>query len=113
MAVPFHDGTAMKFGRRVPAHDDAEWFLDYWDQPVLGTIGFPFPWKNYTELARVTKSAGWALLLIAPGATPSQIAEWRAINPALSVWPEFVESSAALTILAGCDATAFTYVCHN
>jgi hypothetical protein len=76
---------------------------------VLGTIGFPFPWKHYADLAQVTGDLGWALLLIAPGATDEQIAGWRAINSDLSVYPEFVDRTKAVALLAGCDATAFAY----
>lgn len=83
------------------------------DQPTLGSIGFPFPWKHYDQLARVTAAVGWALWLIAPGATEEQIASWRALNPSLWVRSEFVERREAIAMLAQCDATAFTYVCHN
>lgn len=82
-------------------------------RPILGSIGFPFGWKNYDQLARVTAEVDWALLLIAPTATPEQIAAWRAINPHLLVHPEFLHRDRALVCLAGCDATAFMYVCHN
>ncbi len=82
-------------------------------QPLLGSLGFPFPWKCYDELARVTAKAGWALLLIAPGATDEQIATWRAINPHFLVETDFLHRQDALVRLAACDATAFTYVCHN
>ena len=42
-------------------------------QPVLGSIGFPFGWKHYGELARITAEIGWALYLIAPTATDEQV----------------------------------------
>ena len=82
-------------------------------RPILGSIGFPFPWKHYEQLALITARAGWALLLIAPTASLDQIAQWVAINPHIRVIPEFVPRELALAYLAGCDATAFTYVCHN
>ena len=89
--------------------------LDSWcgRRPVLGSIGFPFGWKCYDELARITGKIGWALLLIAPGATAAQIEQWRASNPHLLVHCTFVPRAEALSLLASCDATAFTYVCHN
>ena len=88
---------------------------DSWcgDRPILGSIGFPFPWKNFDLLAEITGRLDWALLLIAPTATPEQIAGWRARNPHLWVDDKFLPRDAALTRLAGCDATAFPYVCHN
>jgi glycosyltransferase involved in cell wall biosynthesis len=85
-----------------------------WDgQPVLGSIGFPLPWKNYDTLAAITRDVGWALLLIAPTADRAQCERWRAINPDLLVRTDFVSQSEATSLLAGCDATAFHYVCHN
>lgn len=97
-------------------HDERRygmWKLAYPAQPVLGSIGFPFGWKNYDKLAEVTGDAGWALMLIAPNATDAQIAGWRQINPYTTVFRDFVERDAAITYLADCDATAFCYVCHN
>lgn len=82
-------------------------------RPVLGTIGFAFPWKNYDQLAKVTAENDWALLILAPDATAAQEAEWRAINPHLCVIRGFTHRATALDYLGGCDATAFTYVCHN
>lgn len=82
-------------------------------RPVLGSIGFPFPWKCYDELAKVTRACGWGLLLIAPGATADDAKRWQQINPWLGVLPTFTHRSVAISLLAGCDATAFTYVCHN
>lgn len=81
--------------------------------PVLGTIGFPFPWKCYDELARVTAANGWALLLLAPTATDEEEARWRHLNPQTFVYKSFLDRRDVVSMLAGCDATAFTYVCHN
>jgi hypothetical protein len=88
-------------------------FKAYQDQPVLGSVGFPFPWKNYAMLAAVSAEMGWALMLLAPTATYEQIAEWRAINPYLYVQKDFANLAVVQSYLMGCDATAFTYVCHN
>ncbi|MDE2106839.1 MAG: hypothetical protein KGL39_57015 [Patescibacteria group bacterium] len=82
-------------------------------QPVLGSIGFPFPWKHYEELARVTAAAGWGLLLLAPNATDEQVTDWYRLNPHIYVLRNFIPRGMAFAYLAGCDATAFTYVCHN
>lgn len=82
-------------------------------RPVLGTIGFPFPWKHYDQLARVTAEAGWAFLVVAPSCTLEQQILWHELNPYTRVVPEFIARGDALSLLAGCDATAFSYVCHN
>lgn len=83
------------------------------DRPILGSLGFPFPWKCYDQLAQVTAANGWGLVLLAPGATPEQIAAWQQMNPHTTVEPYFLPRSLAISQLAGCDATAFTYVTHN
>ena len=88
-------------------------FKDWVEQPVLGSIGFPFPWKNYDELCKITAKVGWALLLIAPTATDEQLKHWWDLNPYVHVRRYFVPRAEAISLLAGCDATAFTYVCHN
>jgi hypothetical protein len=82
-------------------------------RPLLGTIGFPFPWKCYDALCRVTAAAGWSLLLIAPGATAEQIVAWSALQPYLQVFTSFVDRRTAISLLSACDATAFTYRCAN
>lgn len=84
-----------------------------YDRPYLGTVGFPFPWKCYDALARVTAANGWGLLLLAPTATPEQIAVWQTINPATIVCAAFLPQAEVIARLNACDATAFTYVCHN
>ena len=88
-------------------------FTHYAAQPVLGSIGFPFGWKNYDRLAQITRDQGWALLLIAPNATQDQVATWRMTNPYSWIRTEFVPRGEAQSLLAGCDATAFAYVCNN
>ncbi len=125
---PFDDlplGTVQYWRMGVPApriayqfgkgHEvlNTDRFKAWWGQPVLGTIGFAFPWKNYDRLAEVTAAMGWALLIIAPDASPDQVKAWYQINPALCVYPEFVDRGRAISLLGGCDATAFLYVCHN
>jgi hypothetical protein len=78
-------------------------------RPLLGTIGFPFAWKHYEELAKVTAACGWDLLIIAPGATAEQEQTWKQLNPRASVCPTFLPRWTAVSWLAGCDATAFAY----
>lgn len=82
-------------------------------RPILGTVGFPFPWKNYDELARLTAQLGWGLLLIAPTATQAQAEAWQRINPFVTVQRTFVDRDEVVAMLARCDATAFLYTCAN
>src|SRR3990172_1579079 len=78
-------------------------------QPVLGSIGFPFPWKNFDRLASLTCELGWALVLIAPGATDTDVALWRTVNPDSYIRTDFVPRREAVSLLSACDATAFPY----
>lgn len=116
MGVPKAEGP-MQFGSRDQLDagwdGDSSWFKAYAAQPVLGSIGFPFPWKHYDQLAKITGEMGWALVLLAPQTTPEQQLYWHSLNPDLLVIPGFTPRRTALSILGGCDATAFTYVCHN
>lgn len=112
--LPAH-GEYLRMG--VPAYPrtgdylhDPRW-TDH--RPILGTVGFPFPWKCYDELARVTAACGWALLLLAPTATEEDVARWRAINPWIRVETAFWDRVRVTAQLAGCDATAFCYVTHG
>ena len=88
-------------------------FLAFPQQPVLGTIGFNFPWKQFDELARVTGEEGWALVLLSNDATEADEARWRAANSSILVIRKFLPQDAAINYLAGCDATAFMYACAN
>jgi glycosyltransferase involved in cell wall biosynthesis len=89
--------------------------LDSWcgRRPVVGTVGFPLPWKNYDLLAEASARAGWALLLLAPGATPEQVARWSGLNPHSDIRIAFTHRDEVLRLLSGCDATAFLYANMN
>lgn len=82
-------------------------------RPIVGTVGFPFPWKNYDLLCEASAQAGWATVLIAPKATPEQIAGWRARQPHLIVYDQFVRRETVVSLLSGCDATVFVYANAN
>lgn len=88
-------------------------WLAYPQQPVLGSVGFNFPWKNFTRLADETRMAGWALVLIAHDATEAQEAEWKQLNPHSLIIRQFLSQDSVVGYLAGCDATAFMYECQN
>jgi hypothetical protein len=87
--------------------------LSYSTQPVVGSVGFPFPWKNYDLLAEASYAAGWALKLYAPNATPGQVIQWAILNPNLYVETGFPDRYTVLSGLQGCDATAFLYANAN
>jgi len=112
MGVP-GSGGPWQFGRVSSSDPSRDQFKAFSAQPVLGSIGFPFGWKNYDQLAKITGEIGWALLLLAPNATTEQAIKWRTLNPNHYLRIDFVPRHEALSLLSGCDATAFTYVCHN
>lgn len=82
-------------------------------QPVLGSVGFNFPWKNFDRLAQVTGEEGWALVLLSNNATVEDEARWRASNSSILVVRGFLPQETVVNYLAGCDATAFMYECAN
>lgn len=82
-------------------------------RPIVGSVGFPFPWKNYDLLAEASAEAGWALMLCAPNATEAQVARWTALNPHSEIVTTFEHRVQVLAMLSGCDATAFLYANAN
>lgn len=82
-------------------------------QPVLGTAGFNFPWKNFDRLAQVTGEEGWAFLLCCNNATDEDEARWKVLNHATLVVRGFLPTPTIVNYLAGCDATAWMYECAN
>ena len=114
MGVPAWEPPRQIFGTRSERSMAGAGHFKAWrDQPVLGSIGFPFPWKNFDQLATITGEIGWALLLIAPTATPEQQIRWHELNPDVWVRTDFVPRGEAVSLLAGCDATAFAYTGGN
>lgn len=82
-------------------------------QPVLGSVGFNFPWKNFDKLAQITGEEGWALVLLSNNATEEDEQRWRALNSSILVVRKFLPQNQVINYLAGCDATAFMYECAN
>lgn len=82
-------------------------------RPIVGTVGFPFPWKNYDLLCQAAHLAGWGVLLIAPNATAQQVRGWQELNPWIEVISQFKPRRDVVSLLSGCDATAFLYNCAN
>lgn len=85
----------------------------YPHQPVVGSVGFPFPWKNYDLLAEASYAAGWGLILLAPNATSEQVETWKRLNPWSYIESSFVHRMQVLEHLTACDATAFLYANAN
>src|SRR5262245_44061033 len=98
------DGKGMLYERPWKASDQ---------QPVLGTMGFNFPWKNYDRLADETAVAGWALVICCTNATEEDATRWKEKNPYTLVVPGYLDTPTIVNYLAGCDATAFMYECQN
>ena len=82
-------------------------------RPILGTIGFNFPWKNFDRLAQVTAEAGWAFLVLSNNASTLDEAKWLSSNPHTKVVRGFLPTGEIVQKLAGCDATVFAYECAN
>ncbi len=88
-------------------------FLAYPQQPILASVGFNFPWKNFDRVAQVSAECGWALLLLVNNATGADETRWRSFNPNLSVITGFLPQEEAVSYLASADATVFAYECAN
>lgn len=86
-------------------------------RPVVGTVGFPFPWKNFDMLIRAAATAGWVPLLIAPGIDEAEASRLQTLaldygSPLLLI-KHWIDREAVVTALTGCDATAFLYTNGN
>lgn len=81
--------------------------------PLLGTVGFDFPWKNYNRLAELTAEIGWGLLILSNNITDTRARELTTINPYLTIHSGFQPAERIVERLAACTATAFMYECAN
>lgn len=109
-------------GSGAPRYDNPwETWLGCQQRPIVGTVGFPFPWKNYDLLCHGAALAGWSVLLIAPGEYAGHkptglldhIDQWRQLNPWTAVVDGFPSTESVVAQLSACDATAFLYTCCN
>lgn len=91
----------------------SEGWLAYPQQPILGTVGFNQGWREFDQLARLTEEAGWGLVILSNNATVEDEARWRELNPALYCVREWLPTAQLVSLLAGCDATAFVHQCAN
>ena len=88
--------------------------------PLLGTIGFPFPWKNYDLLVAATREAGWGLEVISPTVPDGWDVDHaggtiRLRDPLFDHVRLRLDATDGVAIegLGACDATAFLYTCAN
>lgn len=84
-------------------------FKGWNDQPLLGTVGFNQPQKNFDRIAQVSHACGWALLICCADATTADITRWTALNPDTTVLTGFQPVSTVVSYLSGCDATIFAH----
>lgn len=110
--MPYRYGVNQNVNERLIGLD-GHCFKAYQQQPVLGTVGFNFPWKNFDWIAEVSAACGWALVILSNNATEADEARWRAANPNLLCVRKFLPQEDAIAYLAGCDATIFAYECAN
>ena len=96
---------------------EGRYYLTPWkafpQQPVLGTCGFNFPWKNFDRIAQETEKVGWACVICSTNATEADEARWKGFNPSTLVVRGHLPTPVLVNYLAGCDATAFMYECAN
>ena len=78
-------------------------------QPILGTVGFNLPWKNFDRVAQVSAACGWACLISSADATADDAARWQRDNPHALIRTGFRPPSEIVSSLSGCDATIFAY----
>jgi hypothetical protein len=111
--IPAPAHAPVRYTDRPSADLRAPGFKAFPQQPVLGTVGFNFPWKNFDRLARETKDLGWALVILSTNATREDGQRWMSINPHCHVEIGHLQTAEIVNFLAGCDATAFPYECQN
>lgn len=82
-------------------------------RPYVGTCGFAFPWKGFELLCDAAASVGWGVLILSHNATDDQVADWRSRNPWAAVVRQYLPTARMVSMLGGCEATAFLYSCEN
>lgn len=83
-------------------------------QLYVGSVGFPFPWKNYPLLCKVAKEAGWGVYIHAPRITSDQVLELQAAHPDVEIEPRWLPRDEVVQRLHDwCDVTAFLYQTGN
>lgn len=98
----------------VPEYDGGQGFRtrEHQRRPMLGTVGFDFGWKNYTEVAKLTAEISWGYVICCPEMSDDRFSELYALNPWIDVRQGLSEIDLTRT-LHECDATAFMFTCGN
>jgi hypothetical protein len=112
VALPWGDTSRVAGAGLLPRSEGARSGAPR-QRPVVGTAGFPFPWKGYDALCRAARAANWGVLLIAAGAIVEQCQEWQAANPEAEIIPQWLPREEVVARLAACDATAWLYTSGN
>ncbi len=109
---PVHDIPQATYWRQgIPEPEVPKRWVS--SRPIVGTCGFDFPWKNYELLARSSFEAGWAVLFAGGNISLERRHVLEDCNPHALFMEGFVGRRDVVAALAGCDATAFLYLCAN
>lgn len=81
--------------------------------PVVGSVGFDFPWKGFNLLCAAAESVGWGVHILSNNMTAERIQELRTLNRRVQVTTQFQNRNTIIEALMQCDATAFLYQCAN
>lgn len=94
----------------TPLHEDAYVPLE---KELVGTAGFPFPWKGFYEVADATNRLGLRCLVIAPESrhwnTYDVQQDIKRRNPRYEYRTEWMEESEVKAQLARCVVNVFAY----
>jgi glycosyltransferase involved in cell wall biosynthesis len=79
----------------------------------VGSVGFPFPWKGFTELVLACKQINASCLIITPESRHCDAAGMKvyllSLYNRVTILTEWFEQNEVISLLAGCKVTAFLY----
>lgn len=94
----------------LPLHEDAYVPVE---KDLVGTAGFPFPWKGFSEVADATARLGLRCLVIAPESrhwnTYEVQQDIKRRNPNSTYLTEWMEEATVKVALARCAVNVFAY----
>jgi hypothetical protein len=83
---------------------------------IVGTVGFPFPWKGFDIVAQATAKLGLACRVIAPKShhwDAEGVARYLyTLNPELQVITDWLEQDQVIHKLRECSVNVFAYQGH-
>lgn len=83
-------------------------------EPVLGLVGFAFPWKGFETAIQAARIAGWNVQLFSNDITPEKAEALQALHPGgLEIVPGWLPTEVLVHLLSLCRATAFLYSTGN